>query len=85
MTTHKEECEVDHQALMNAVDEFAIAMKEKLSEKLKEGWDGWAKLHPSVSVDRAYNHLRRLDKGEVRQDVDVANFMMFHYIRRNTQ
>ena len=72
--------------LMGAVDGLASAMKAKLERKYLEGWTGWDdELTAEGIVERARNHLSRIELGDPFQDIDVANFMAFHFALRETQ
>jgi hypothetical protein len=62
--------------LNEAVDEFACAMKAKLSQKAHEGWTGWDKPESGIKIWNAMlaqGAAVPLAKG---QEVDIANLAM---------
>ena len=58
-----------------AVDKLAKAMKDKLAEKRKQGYHGWATCKHGDLVQLLINHV---DKGD---PIDVANFCAFLFAR----
>lgn len=74
---------VERSKLHTAVDDLAIAMKEKLEKKLRQGFSGGLdSCPPSELIRMAKEHLQRLEDGDPLQDVDVANFMVFLFAQR---
>ncbi len=65
-----------------AVDAFAEEMKAKLRKKAAAGWSGWDAMPDSFFIKSAQDHLNEISRGEPVQDIDVANFMMFHFAKR---
>jgi hypothetical protein len=65
-----------------AVDLFAIAMKQKLSRKAREGYRGlWNDIRNYDNIQKMLEeHLERLKRGELYQEVDISNLsmMLFH-------
>ena len=81
--------------LEEAVDSFAFAMKERLIEKMKQGYTGWDKTtaHPSDehladSIVEDANYLRRqIQEGltpSIFKMADIANRLMMIFYRHNT-
>jgi len=66
--------------LNRVVDEFAVAMKEKLAEKARDGWCGWDDLEDGTELTRIKEKLGErvvwLLIGDDKQAVNVANFAM---------
>ncbi len=67
--------------LEEAIDQFAEAMKAKLRKKANAGWGGWDYMTQAQIIQRATGHLSRA-RSDPEQDVDVANFMLFHFANR---
>lgn len=62
-----------------AVDEFAEAMKARLSSKRKQGWGGWDDANIPALFDRMSKNMFSAAKGDKKSLVDVANLaMMIH-------
>lgn len=59
------------QALFHMVDQFAVAMKEKLRKKSEEHWRGWDLLSEADCVELIRVQLAKLDP------VDMANLSAF--------
>jgi len=75
--------------LNKAVDEFVDAMKTELAKKESEGYTGWNK-EGEISTENLLGRsidkikqLQKLPKDLHSNAVDVANFMMMVYYRRN--
>lgn len=64
------------------VEDLALAMKEKLSQKRNEGHDGWYDLEKCPPERLALLLLDHLPKGD---PVDLANFAMFIYHRQDAK
>lgn len=62
--------------LNEAVDAFAVAMKNKLAQKAREGWSGW---DSAESVEKIYTTMLAHAAGVPlarEQEVDIANLAM---------
>ena len=73
----------EEQKLNDAVDAFSNVMKERLFQKCREGFKGWddPELVPDFELE-----CRMLDKVHeeyVRNKVDIANFAMMLWYRKN--
>ena len=84
----------EQEKLEEAVEAFAYEMKERLIEKMKQGYTGWDKPngHPSDeyltdSIVEDANHLRRqIQEGLTPSTVtmcDIANRLMMIFYRHN--
>jgi|APSaa5957512576_1039674.scaffolds.fasta_scaffold51002_1 hypothetical protein len=66
------------QQLIDAVDEFAEAMKVRLLSKHKQGWGGWD--HKNMKPVLAERLLSNAARGSVNKDkkslIDTANLAM---------
>lgn len=68
--------------LRRAVDDFAAAMKERLEDKLDEGYTGWADTWPVDKLEKEIEQdIYRLCNGEP-QEIDIACRAMFLWYRR---
>lgn len=68
----------DLRKLLDCVDDFAEAMKQKLRFKYDEGQRGWD--NPAWRVDDVISRLTtHVGKGDM---VDVANFAMFAWHKK---
>lgn len=77
----------EREKLESEVDRFAIDMKERLTEKQKEGYHGWdddnnAEIITDNLVDNTLSAIREIDKNgytrEARKELtDVANLAFF--------
>ena len=85
----------EQEKLEEAVDSFAFAMKERLIEKIMQGYTGWDKtnVQPSDetladSIVEDANYLRRqIQEGLTPSTVtmcDIANRLMMVFYRHNT-
>lgn len=61
-----------HESFDKAIDEFAIAMKQKMAAKASCGWRGWNSGDYRQAFQEAL--LRHVVDGD---PVDVANYAMF--------
>lgn len=59
-----------------AVDDFACAMKSKLTEKAKEGWTGWDQPESSIKIWNAMLALGAAIPLARGQEADIANLAM---------
>lgn len=60
------------------VDNFTLAMKFKLHSKVRQGYHGWDReVYQGMIVDKLVSHVRRLDKGDKSQAVDIGNLAAF--------
>ena len=84
----------EQEKLEEAVDSFAFEMKERLIEKMKQGYTGWDKtnVHPSDeyladSIVEDANYLRRqIQEGLTPSTfnmADIANRLMMVFYRHN--
>ena len=84
----------EQEKLEEAVDSFAFEMKERLIEKMKQGYTGWDKTtaHPSDeyladSIVEDANYLRRqIQEGltpSTFKMADIANRLMMIFYRHN--
>lgn len=75
--------------LFGLVDEFALAMKERLQQKHLEGYKGWdgSNWNPLVrSVTKIYQSREEHEPSrKARHLVDAANFILFDYGRITQQ
>ena len=67
--------------LNEAVDDFSVAMKWKLTYKLNQGFGGWDDSEYEEVIQKKLKiATNRLLAGDVQQAVDVANLaMMLHF------
>lgn len=64
--------------LNELVDNFTRYMKAKLHQKVNQGYKGWdIEGNEQVIIDSLVNHVRKLDKGDKSQAVDIANLAAF--------
>jgi len=67
--------------LCHNVDRFAIAMKEKLIRKAREGFRGWNHGHNKIRLRQHFkDHLYRYLTGDDARPImliDIANFAFF--------
>jgi hypothetical protein len=61
--------------LMNCVDAFAEAMKEKLNKKRGEGWTGWQENENYAGIKESLVYHATV-KGIEGEEVDIANLSM---------
>lgn len=67
----------DGRRLVTAVNQFAKVMKEKLLTKAAEGWRGWdCDGYQGLFLQKLHEHELQLQRGDMTQAVDVANFAM---------
>ena len=68
----------EHNKLCDLVTDFSDRMREKLLEKLDEGWEGWDDADAKMEFeDRLIAHVVSAMRGEEGEWVDVANFAAF--------
>jgi hypothetical protein len=71
--------------LSGAVDEFARAMKVKLEQKTREGWNGWDRIG---AKEKIYHAMLAHGAGVPfadGQEVDIANLAMMLWFWNNHQ
>lgn len=69
-----EEYREEEDALNALINKFSSAMKEKLQQKRKEGWAGWADAeNKGIFAARAIIHAERADL------VDAANLLAMEW------
>ena len=66
-----------------AVDEFSVAMKERLREKMKEGWKGWDDPNATLDIELVNGIKNKANSPDPDyQTVDIANLCMMLWRRR---
>ena len=72
----------EKQQLFEAVDKFAMLMKERFDSKRKQGWSGWDYMGGDILAGRLLmNAAQAVINGDDKSLVDVANLAMI--IQRN--
>ncbi len=79
--TQEEQQEQDFQELLQGVDEFANVMKNRLTEKHKEGIKSYKEESSEHSEYQIQKVSTELILNKVK-DIDVANWCLIHWMNR---
>lgn len=64
--------------LSDLVDNFAKVMEVKLHTRARQGYRGWDDPKcKHIIIDKLVQNVRRLDKGDMSQTVEIANLAAF--------
>lgn len=73
----------DTQDLLDGIDKFCEAMKDRIREKSMSGHKGWKECTPERASYEASQRIQRLRKNsEVSCDISIANWMAIHWLNR---
>lgn len=71
-------------ALLEGVDEFANAMKDRIREKAKQGVTGWkgeTLEHLQYQIEQGAYKL----PNDKKNDIDIANWCAMHFLNRENK
>jgi hypothetical protein len=68
--------------LIDAIVDFAEEMKKRLILKAQQGRGGWKNHTTNDIIQEIYNRLKRLEAGETKVDIGIANWALIHFMNR---